>query len=130
MKTQKQQDVVLRCAQGLFEGLTASQPSPANQKLAYAEPWVLGNAPIVFHGHALVNSHDRLWAFSPIDEAGCWRLGLEAGWHDLLVDIWFIIYLVIHVFKNQVLDTNAVDFGRSSYCAQYIYERWKRSRGP
>ena len=114
MKTQKQQDVPLRCAQGLFEGLTASQPtewSPANRKLAYAEPWVLGNAPIVFRAHALVNGHDRPWAFSPIDEAGCGRLGLEAGWHDLLMDIWFIIYLVIHVFKNQVLDTNAVDFG-------------------
>ena len=30
---------------------------------------VLGNAPIVFHAHALVNGHDRLRAVSPIDEA-------------------------------------------------------------
>ena len=31
------------------------------------------------------------------------------------MDIWLIIYLVIHVFKDQVLDTNTVDFGWSIY---------------
>ena len=48
---------------------------------------------------------------------------MEAGWllrALLRVDIWFIIYPVVHVFKDQILATNTVDFGWSFYCALYL----------
>ena len=44
---------------------------------------------------------------------------MEAGWHVLCAVLchgyWFIIYPVIHVFIDQVLDTNTIDFGWSFY---------------
>ena len=84
---------------------------------------VLGNAPIVFHAHALLNDRDRPRAISPIDEADCWRLGGTTSVcyaHCSAMDFWSIIYPVIHVFKDQVLDTNTVDIRWSFYCAQYL----------
>ena len=39
------------------------------------------------------------------------------------MDIWFIIYPVVHVFKDQILATNTVDFGWSFYCALYLNMR-------
>ena len=48
---------------------------------------------------------------------------MEAGWllrALLRKDIWFIIYPVVHVFKDQILATNTVDFGWSFYCALYL----------
>ena len=49
---------------------------------------------------------------------------MEAGWHVLSAVLchgyWFIISPVIRVFKDQVLDTNTIDFGWSFYCALYL----------
>ena len=48
---------------------------------------------------------------------------MEAGWllrALLRMDIWFIIYPVVYVFKDQILATNTVDFGWSFYCALYL----------
>ena len=36
------------------------------------------------------------------------------------MDISFIIYPVVRVFKDQILATNTADFGRSLYCALYL----------
>ena len=40
--------------------------------------------------------------------------------HCSAMDIYMIIYPVVHVFKDQILGTNTVDFGWSFYCAQYL----------
>ena len=40
--------------------------------------------------------------------------------HCYTMDLWFIIYPVIHVSKDPVLDTNTVDFRWSLYCARSI----------
>ena len=48
---------------------------------------------------------------------------MEAGWllHALLCHGYLvIIYPVVHVFKDQILATNTVDFGWSFYCALYL----------
>ena len=83
---------------------------------------VLGNAPIVF---VSMDGHDGPGTVSPINEADGWRLGGTTSVccaHCSAMDFWFIIYPVIHVFKDPVLDTNIYSrfFGLSFYCAQYL----------
>ena len=50
----------------------------------------------------------------PID--GGWVAATRTAPYGYLV----IIYPVVHVFKDQILATNTVDFGWSFYCALYL----------
>lgn len=61
-----------------------------------------------------MNGHGKPNAVSPIDDAECWRLGgttSVCNVHCAAMYIWFIIYPVIHVFKDLILDMNTLDLG-------------------
>ena len=55
---------------------------------------------------ALLSGHDKPRAIDLIDEADCWRLGgitSVCNTHCSAMDIWVIVYLVIHLFNDLIL---------------------------